>query len=89
MLALAKRNLFLAAGCLAGLLGSSAPALAFDVNFLGDTGVAGKMTFDFTKSQSVPGQYEMAVGIFNNTPTSGSSTLIQAGKLLLPIHILT
>lgn len=82
MLALAKRNLFLAAGCLAGLLGSSAPAMAFDVNFLGDTGVAGKMTFDFTKSATTANEYEMAVGIFNNTPTSGGTTGVITGFAL-------
>ncbi|WP_216907766.1 hypothetical protein [Synechococcus sp. CCY 0621] len=53
--------------------------MAFDVNFLGATGVAGKMTFDFTKSQSVPGEYEMAVGIFNNTPTLGGTTGVITG----------
>lgn len=75
-------------GCLASLLGSAAPALAFTSSFdvifdssipntsTGSSGVKGKMTFSFTKGTG--NEYTLDLDIFNTSPVDGnpSGTLV-------------
>jgi hypothetical protein len=81
MLAPSRRNQLLAAGTLATLLGSAAPALAyssFDVLFdssipntsTDGTGVSGKMTFNFTKNAG--NEYTLDLAIENTSKLSGA-----------------
>ncbi len=87
MLGSARRNQLrdrlLTVGALAGLLVGAAPAMAFtsfDVLFdstipntsTGNTGVKGKMTFNFTKGTG--NEYTLDLGITNTTPTPGLPT---------------
>jgi hypothetical protein len=83
MLAPFRRNQILAAGTLATLLGSAAPALAyssfdvlFDSSLAGTstegTGVSGKMTFNFTKNTG--NEYTLDLAIENTTKISGNPT---------------
>jgi len=87
MLGSAHRNHLLTVGFLAGLLAAAAPAMAFTsfvVDFdstltgtsTGETGVTGKMTFNFTKNSG--NQYTLDLDIANSTKVSGnpSGTLV-------------
>jgi hypothetical protein len=89
MVALVRRNQFLILGCLAGLLGGPAPALAssssFDVIFNSSipntstesTGVSGKMTFNFAKNSG--NEYTLDLDIFNTSPVLSNPTGTLAG----------
>ena len=79
------KNTLLVLGSMAGLILASAPAMArtaFDViidsGIAGtsyyNTGVKGKMSFDFRKDPGSGNNYTLDLGITNSSPASGHSS---------------